>query len=276
MDNLYRQTDRQTDRAYITVLTNERYLDGAVVLSESLKAVQAKYPFYVLCPDDIKPELIERLGERNISVLTAPNLPDEVINRENREEYWKETLFKLKIFGLEQFEKIVFLDADMIVLQNLDALFELSHMTAVAAGQSSYPDWSRLNSGLMVVVPNHCELAGLLQCIDSAYEEKMAAGLGFGDQDVINLYYGDWPDRKDLHLDERYNVMLGYAGCLKRAGGIGRWTDIAVYHFTGAQKPWSSKPADLLAILLKLLKRGHSMLDVRMLLQYRKRLKKVK
>ncbi|MCD7803003.1 MAG: hypothetical protein LUH09_08940 [Clostridiales bacterium] len=237
-----------------------------------MKAVQVKFPLYVLCPDDIKPEILERLGKRNISVLTAPNLPDEVINRENREEYWKQTQFKLKIFGLEQFEKIVFLDADMIVLQNLDALFELPHMTAVAAGQSIHPDWSRLNSGLMVVVPKHCELDGLLQNVDSVYAERMAAGCGFGDQDVINSYYSDWPDRKDLHLDERYNVMLGYAGCLKRAGVISRETDIAVYHFTGAQKPWSSKPADLLAILLKLLKRGHSWLDVRMLLHYRRKL----
>ena len=43
--------------AFITVLTNESYLGGVLVLSRSLQAVQSKYPLYVLLPSDSDPML---------------------------------------------------------------------------------------------------------------------------------------------------------------------------------------------------------------------------
>ncbi len=264
--------DRQ---AYVTVLTNSSYLNGCLVLHKSLMDTNTQIPFFALVPDTASKTFVDRLEKSGISVLKTENFSDNIMSRENKMSYWKETIFKLKIFDLVQFDKIVFLDSDMMILRNLDSLFDCPHMSAVAAGQVMHPEWNRLNSGLMVVNPSHDDYLKLVDCIDSTYEARNAVGEGFGDQDVINECFSEWTLNNALHLPEIYNVMLGYAGVMKKAGQICGVDDIYVYHFTGAQKPWSDSRSDLIVIILKMLKRSLSFLDIGMYLKYRKKLKEI-
>ena len=196
------------------------------------------------------------------------------MQRENRVDYWKETLFKLKVFDLTQFDKIVFLDGDMIVFKNIDHLFELPHMSCAAAGQELHKDWIKLNSGLMVIEPNHEEYLGLEKSIDKVYKERTDAGRGFGDQDVIQDYYDKlWFESDRLHLSSVYNTMLGYAGHLHKNGEISNINDIYVYHFTGRQKPWRNSLKEDAAIILKIMKRSNSRIDYEALKRYKQVLK---
>lgn len=139
--------------AYITVLTNEDYLLGVKVLKKSMDMVNQSenIPFVVLVPSDANEKLLDELKRSGISFVQAENFTESILQRENKVAYWKETLFKLKVFDLTQFNKIVFLDSDMIVFKNLDHLFGLPHMSCVAAGQELHSDWVKLNSGLMVI-----------------------------------------------------------------------------------------------------------------------------
>lgn len=160
--------------------------------------------------------------------------------------HWGNTFDKIHLFGLTKFSKLVYLDSDMIVLKNIDVLFEKPHLSAVAAGQLEHPDWTRLNSGLMVIEPEE-NLAQKIGNLSSraVIEVQALGGNKIGDQDVINAYYADWPDRKDLHLDEGYNIFFtdldvyigqhGYRTSDNFKAGL---KDINVIHFVGAQKPW--------------------------------------
>lgn len=199
-----------------------------------------------------------------------------MLQRENKVDYWKETLFKLKVFDLTQFDKIVFLDSDMIALRNLDHLFEMPHMSCVAAGQELHPEWVKLNSGLMVIEPNHEEYLGLEGLIESVYKERTAEGLGMGDQDVIQAYYDElWQRSEQLHLSGVYNTMLGYAGYLHKSGKIKGLNDIYVYHFAGKEKPWRNRLVENIAIILKIMKRSNSKIDYKALGKYKEVLKQV-
>jgi inositol phosphorylceramide glucuronosyltransferase 1 len=55
---------------------------------------------------------------------------------------------KLQIFNLVEYKKVVFLDADTIVLKNSDVLFQCPGFCAVLRHSE------RLNSGVMVVTPS--------------------------------------------------------------------------------------------------------------------------
>jgi len=70
---------------------------------------------------------------------------------------WKNCWTKFKIFDLIEYDKIVFLDADIMVLKNLDHLFELPHMTAALDGEyfNLWEGWPHFNSGCLVIEPNH-------------------------------------------------------------------------------------------------------------------------
>ena len=248
-------------KAYITVLTGRDYLDGVRVLKRSLDRTKPKHPFYVLLPDDIGKDIGDELETEDINTLYISPLSNEIMGRDNKVDYWKNTLFKLKIFDLTSFEKLVFLDSDMIVFKNLDHLFSLPHMSAVAAGSELHKDWIRLNSGLMVIEPNHDEYLKLLDVIDEVFAERYKQGLGVGDQDIINACYHDWAVQGELQLSSVYNTMLGYAGYLKKEGIIMDFSDIYVYHFAGKEKPWRNRLQEDLVIILKILKRSKSKLD---------------
>ena len=266
------------NKAYVTVLTSASYLMGCVALDRSLKTVNSKYPLIVVCPDSIDKSVLASLETYGIQYSTMENLPANILSRDNNIGYWNNTLFKIKVFDLISFEKIVFLDTDMIILNNIDHLFDYKHMSAVAAGAVLFPEWSEgINSGLMVIVPNHDIYLELVDNIEPAYNYRESIGLGFGDQDIIKRVYPNWGKEKELHLPEKYNTMLGYGGCLKAAGEINSFDDIFVYHFTGKEKPWNKGLKNHLIILLKIFKRAklRSGIDISAYKRFRKILKAV-
>ena len=146
-------------RAYVTLLSGESYLSGVIVLHRSLKAADALYPLYCLLsstvPEDIRMTL-EHEGVRCIRLESSA--VDKAVNDDSEAfSHWNNTFDKLFVWGLTQFEKIVFLDSDMLIVRNIDSLFDKPPFSAVSA-DSSYPGnegWAGgLNSGLMVISPD--------------------------------------------------------------------------------------------------------------------------
>ena len=66
-------------------------------------------------------------------------------------EYLKNTFDKLNIFSLVEFEKIVYLDSDLLILENIDNLFNYPHLSC----PRDLPfNMTKFNSGVMVLEPN--------------------------------------------------------------------------------------------------------------------------
>lgn len=231
---------------YVTVLTNQRYLPGVWVLSQSLKAVRSQYGLIVLIPENRKEELGEQLQKWQIEVITAPPLPapNSLRNGKYADSHWNETFFKLRVAELLQFKKVIMLDSDMVILKNLDHLFEMPSYTAVAADRYSMSYSTHLNSGLMVIVPGH-ELSHRLQAnIEPAVARCLASGRSAGDQDVFQETYPDWNERKELQLPVQYNLIQGVSGMLCRRKIPQGYKGVYVVHFIGRKKPWDFSAKD--------------------------------
>jgi alpha-N-acetylglucosamine transferase len=151
----------------------------------------------------------------------------------------------LLVFELTQFEKVVFIDADMMVMQNLDCLFSKPHMSATNAG-FSFPGNENdidLNSGLMVIEPQPNLVEQLLSTIPSILMRKKA----FGDQDLLQAFYSEWPSRPELNFGEKYNVYANYLEYYIRElnyhfnSNVDDPKSIAIVHFIGASKPWHAR-----------------------------------
>lgn len=190
---------------------------------------------------DIEDKLLDS-GIRCIRVCSHISLDDNIkrINSRSNFPHWNNTLDKLLMFDLVQFDKVVYLDCDMIVLENLDHLFNCKHMSAVAAGKKIYKEWTALNSGLIVYEPSELLSNKILQVLPELLKQKKQ----FGDQDLLHLYYNNWIKESDLHLDDKYNVFFGqlhyYVNRLNYSvGKPNSANNIAVIHFTGTIKPWT-------------------------------------
>ncbi|XP_037716737.1 glycogenin-2 isoform X2 [Drosophila subpulchrella] len=138
------------------------------------------------------------------------------------------TFTKLHCWRLVQFEKCVFLDADTLVLQNCDELFEREELSA--APDVSWPDC--FNSGVFVFRPS-VDTFG--QITEFAVKNGSFDG---GDQGLLNQFFADWATADiKKHLPFVYNVTAYASYCYLPA--FKQFRDkIKILHFAGKLKPW--------------------------------------
>ena len=144
-------------RAFVTLLSNEAYLQGVIALKRALTAVGTRYPFYCVLSMSVDENLQRTIEDEDIPCIRLSQTSVEELNQDGEQfSHWSFTFDKLQIWGLTQFERIIFLDSDMLILRNIDELFDCPPFSAVPAGYSSClrEDWLYLNSGLMVIKPD--------------------------------------------------------------------------------------------------------------------------
>lgn len=248
-------------RTYLTLLSTVNYLSGVLGLYRSLLAVDSKYPLCCLLSCVIEKDVEDRLVHEGISCirLSGHSINSSVNPDNDRFSNWNYSFDKLRIWGLTQYEKIVFLDSDMLILKNLDHLFDCEAFSGVIAGQSfpGHENWQDINSGLMVIIPDKKIESELLSLMPKVVESYRANGRLVGDQDVLHNYLADdWRNNKNLHLDEGYNI---FADCLTYyINNLGYSFDgqegkpISVVHFIGKYKPWMRPSTKDLFWLLKM------------------------
>lgn len=224
---------------YVSVLSSESYLDGVLALNYSLAKTKPKHDFLVLVTNNLPKNILDSLSKHNIAFTEIQDIDNPTIIGEERR--WNYTYPKLNIFGLNQFDKLVYLDADMLILENIDELFDKPHMSAVNAG-GMLPDflhWQQLNSGIMVVEPSTDLLLDMLSKVGKI--EKLEAGLSGSDQDFIQAYYPDWPNQTELHLDHGFNMFPIFIEQYKQLFGYdfgNSQKPIKILHYVGEIKPW--------------------------------------
>jgi glycogenin glucosyltransferase len=138
------------------------------------------------------------------------------------------TFTKIHVWRLTQYSKCVFLDADTLVFENVDELFDREELSA--APDIGWPDC--FNSGVFVFEPSMETFSNLLEMA------RQTGSFDGGDQGLLNLYWADWAT-KDIkyHLPFTYNMVpnaaYGYAPAFLRFG-----RNAKIVHFIGAVKPW--------------------------------------
>ena len=258
---------RGAGRAYVTVLSTDDYAPGVLALNRSLSRVRSAYPLVTLVGSSVSDSTKQILSRSGIECVLSPQeitLPKEIeqINQGAGHDYWNHTLDKLSIFSLCQFSKLVYLDSDMIVIKNIDELFDAEHMSAVVASGSvpGNEDYVTLNSGLMVVEPSADLTERLVELIPAAAKRKMSDpdAEGVGDQDVIHEMHPDWKHQAGLRLPETYNMFVTHMDFyIKKLGySWGGANGIRVLHFTGREKPWMSGHLGKLRRCASLLRAG--------------------
>ncbi len=234
-------------RTFISILTTEDYLPGLLVLSASLRSVGSQYPLHVLLTPNISKKVVGILDKNSISysILSREiNNPTNV----NIHHRWFPTYSKLAIFGQSQYEKIVYLDADMLVLRNIDELFDFPHMSATNAGGRlpRKSSWTHLNSGLFILEPSHAlfeDMMGKIGKIENLESGGNTDKPKYGsDQDFLNAYYPDWPQQNNLHLDHKYNIFHYHLDEYNKLFGYtldDSSQPISVIHYASYLKPWN-------------------------------------
>jgi alpha-N-acetylglucosamine transferase len=231
--------------SYVSILTTDSYAFGALALWKSLMDTQPKYPFHLLITPNLSKETMDLLEISKIKLIKITPIKNPILDDPNDRRYYNYS--KLNMWSLTQFEKIVYLDADMIVLHNIDELFEKKNMSSTNSGGWLHDkkDWKEMNSGMIVLEPSNTLFEHMKSQVGKIEKEQ-----GKGDQAFLHQYYNDWHEKKDLHLPHIYNIfdihLKGYKKYFGYYLDINIQKDnknydekrVKIVHYIGQKKPW--------------------------------------
>ena len=226
--------------AYATLVTNADYARGALALARSLRSVGATAPLVVLAtPGAAGLESLARAGAQVREVAPLP-LSASFKARHSRRAQHEAAPFtkgtkpvfhdpldnfqKLRLWELDAFERIVFVDADAVVVRNIDKLFGYPEFSGAPNLYETLADFHRLNSGVFVAAPAKATFAAMLAALDApdAFWRRT-------DQTFLETWFPDWHG-----LPYTYNTLQYVYFNLPQ---LWSWPQIKVVHYQ-YEKPW--------------------------------------
>lgn len=220
--------------AYVSTLTSgDAYVPGIEVLGKSLERSGTSHPRVLLTTSDVSREARARLADQGWQIREVEPISNPTAKGALLFPRFANVFTKLRAWEQTDFERVVLLDADTLVLQNIDDLFERSRFAA--APDFLLPD--RFNSGVMVLEPSRETFAEMVAALAAS------GTYDGGDQGFLNTFFGDWYAMPVEHrLPAGYNMapfiysfMRGHTSLeatFKR--------EAKVVHYM-MQKPWLSK-----------------------------------
>ncbi|KAJ3367417.1 Glycogenin-1 [Allomyces arbusculus] len=217
-------------RAFVTVLTSDSYVEGALVLATSLRAVDTKFPLVVLHTNHVADASHDRLVAAfdHVHHVDPICVDDPRLALLNGRPELRSSFTKLRAWTMVQYDRVVLLDADTLVLRNVDDLLDRAQLSA--APDAGWPDM--FNSGVMVIEPSLATFRALRDELSSH------GSLDGGDQGLLNQFFGTaWRANPAQHLPFTDNVTpsQNYM-CIPALRAFGE--AIRIVHFIGRVKPW--------------------------------------
>jgi len=228
--------------AYVTLLYGEDFLLGVRVLGQSIRETKTTYDLVVIVTGALSKQSQKTLRRdgwivRNVDTIANPGKGPQ--SGKGYPARFSAVYTKLTIFNLTQYKKVVYLDADTIMLRNSDELFECPGFCAALRHSE------RLNSGVMTVTPSEDMYNDMISKI-ATYPSYTG-----GDQGFLNAYFEDFinaplfdseeipTDANMMRLPTGYNADIGLYLLNSNRWMISQ-DDIKIVHYTlGPFKPWN-------------------------------------
>lgn len=146
--------------AYVTLLTtaDAAYLAGALTLGSSIRAFDTLRELLVLVTAAVPAAWHEELRDAGFEVVAVEEVQEFWWGREHprcqsfdpdQDVRWGHEMTKLRLWQLEQYEKLLYIDADAVLLAPADDLF---HQGGFAAERGLSGQW--FNAGVMLIQPS--------------------------------------------------------------------------------------------------------------------------
>ncbi|MGP3696223.1 glycosyltransferase [Rhodobacter sp. NSM] len=243
-------------RAYVTLVTNADYALGARALLRSL-ALSGTTADSVVMHTDVPDEALaplRSLGARLVRVdllptsaeFNAAHARDALHARAAFTKGGKppfhtplDNFAKLRLWQLVEYESVVFIDADALVLRNVDRLFDYPEFCAAPNVYESLSDFHRMNSGVFTARPSDETFRRMLARLDvpGAFWRRT-------DQSFLQEFFPEW---QGLPV---FCNMLQYVWFALPE--LWNWDQIRILHFQ-YEKPWQDHDkADRLRPLIEL------------------------
>lgn len=227
---------------------SKTYVLGAIVLGHSIRRTRTRHSLVCLHADDVPEEflaLLRRVWDcRQVEHVQAAS----TLSWEDQDARFEKVFTKLRAMSLVDFEKVLVMDIDMLVVRNIDDLFDLPAPAAMKRGMNdtswkplrhgdnldgtrffsganpgkpySWGQGTGINAGVMLWRPDLQVLDLMLEELSEPYHPEHVRGNG-PEQDYLSRY---WADAPWTQIAVEYNFQL--------------------HHMFNALNPWIVKNAE--------------------------------
>ncbi|KAL6619208.1 hypothetical protein ACP70R_034347 [Stipagrostis hirtigluma subsp. patula] len=169
--------DRRRE-AYATILHSaSEYVCGAITAAQSIRQAGSTRDLVILVDDTISDHHRKGLEAAGWKVRIIQRIRNPKAERDAYNE-WNYSKFRL--WQLTDYDKIIFIDADLLILRNVDFLFAMPEITATGNNATLF------NSGVMVIEPSNCTFQLLMDHINEI------TSYNGGDQGYLNEIFTWW------------------------------------------------------------------------------------
>lgn len=226
--------------AYVAFLCNEGMLLPTLVLVRSVKATGTRADVVVMVTSGVPAHARAKIVAEGASIVDAPETPYPFKVTAGRAKMFKHCRYaKIHLWGLVSYGRIIYLDADTMLVRNIDNMFTMQlpygptldeskgysgSITGLLAVHDQFADI--FNSGVMVLQPSR-------RAIDAMLKVYMTTkSYNIGDQGFLNVF---WKENV-AYLTGEYNYLTWLAGT---TWGKTIYGQRAVMHYTAEVKPWN-------------------------------------
>jgi alpha-N-acetylglucosamine transferase len=224
-------------------VTNADFALGARALLRSLRLTGTGADLVVMHTEGVPPDALAPLANQGARLVPVDLLPtSDAFNEAHakaalhgRAPFTKgqkppfhtplDNFAKLRLWQLD-YARVVFLDADTLVLQNIDRLFDYPEFSAAPNVYESLADFRRLNSGVFTARPDPATFHRMMARLDApgAFWRRT-------DQTFLEDFFPGW------HGLPVFDNMLQYVWL--NLPELWHWPSIRVLHYQ-YEKPWQS------------------------------------
>ncbi|CAE7249201.1 unnamed protein product [Symbiodinium sp. CCMP2456] len=251
--------------AYATLLygTSVEYVRDARVLGFSLRQSGTPHDLVLLHTSDVPEEYLEILGR--LWILRPVDRIDAASTLFTPHSRFRGVFTKLHAWGLIEYDRVILLDLDLLVQENVDSLFELQPPAAMWAaggqvhgrhivaphpfkGYHKVEPWGKagcVNAGVILLEPNLQDFGHMKQEVECREHPEHIVTTS-PEQDYLTRFF--WHTPHWTHIDVSYNFQLHHLAlrlpdsqkeCERRQL---RFEDIRIVHFSAHPKPSQREP----------------------------------
>lgn len=227
--------------AYVTLVTNADFALGAKALVRSLRLTGTEADIVVMHTAGVGASALSPLAALGARLQPVDLLPtsdafnaahartklhaDAPFTKGEKPAFHTplDNFAKLRLWHLD-YDRVVFLDADTLVLRGIDTLFDYPEFCAAPNVYECVADFHRMNSGVFTARPDPATFDDMLHKLD-----RPGAFWRRTDQTFLQAYFPDW------HGLPVFCNMLQYVWF--NMPELWSWDDIRVLHFQ-YEKPW--------------------------------------
>ncbi len=264
LQGLRPRTRPHARQAFVTLVTNADYAMGALALARSIVHTGTKADIVVLHTAGAGEADLAPLAALDCRLIEVEHLPlsDAFNERHARGNLHAAAPFskgrkpsfhtpldnfcKLRLWQLIEYETCLFIDADALVLRNVDRLFDYPEFSAAPNVYESLADFHRLNSGVFVAKPSLATFQHMLENLDrpDVFWRRT-------DQTFLETFFPDW------HGLPIFMNMLQYVWFSMPE--LWNWNSVSILHYQ-YEKPWEENhpKAEQLKPLIELWHSFHS------------------